>query len=255
MVAVSFDGATAAKLQDALASHEASKEYLCVVRGSTADPDAAGYPRDNPPEDIASMRREMRLDNAWDCHRPLTDKDSPDKKTREAHTTFRCVTSFTVCVEEEYKPHLANAVDAADPRVTLVEGCEGVGVQVLRRDIAASVLVARLYTGRRHQIRRHLQHAAMNLLGDTSYGKGRINSALRIQHGLPRMLLHAWRLTFRHPITGQLLHLQDPVPLDMDDFLAKVENAPSANELQRLLAALPNPIQPVGNMPPRSQNT
>lgn len=207
------------------------------------------------------MRRQMRLHNAWDCHRSLTDKDSLDKKKREAHTTFRSVTSFTVQVEEEFKPDLANTVDAADPRVTLVEGSagrmggqEGGELQVFRRDMAVSVLVARLYTGRRHQIRRHLQHAAMNILGDTSYGKGRINSALRQKNGLPRMLLHAWRLTFRHPITGKLLHLQDPLPDDMADFLANLDNAPSADELLRLLAAVPDPIQPVGDMPQRSPN-
>jgi len=54
MVVVSFDRATAAKFEDALASQEASKEYLCVV---CVNLDAAGYPRDNPLEDFAQMRR------------------------------------------------------------------------------------------------------------------------------------------------------------------------------------------------------
>lgn len=235
LVVLAFDGPTAAMLQGALASDEASKEYLCVVRGRPGE-------------------------ESFDCHRPLTDKDSLEKKKREAHTTFRCPMSFTVRLEEAFNADLASAVGAEDPRVTMRvaegdelrdEGIEGGHFeQVFTRDMAVSVLVARLYTGRRHQIRRHLQHAALNLLGDTSYGKGRINAALRDQYGLPRMLLHSWRLIFRHPVTKSLLRVHAPIPADMAEFLNRAaRTSGGVDQVQRMVSDLPWPIQPVSDMP------
>ena len=56
-------------------------------------------------------------------------------------------------------------------------------------------------TGRYRQIRRHLKHASHHLIGDTSHGDGRHNRAFRMQ-GIHRMLLHAERLCFVHPVTG-----------------------------------------------------
>jgi tRNA pseudouridine65 synthase len=52
-----------------------------------------------------------------------------------------------------------------------------------------SVLRARLRTGRRHQIRRHLAHLGHHIVGDTRYGKGGINRWLRDEFGLPRLFL------------------------------------------------------------------
>jgi tRNA pseudouridine65 synthase len=59
-------------------------------------------------------------------------------------------------------------------------------------------------TGRFRQIRRHLKHACHHLIGDTSHGDGRRNEQFR-KRGIPRMLLHAWRLSFQHPSNAQQL--------------------------------------------------
>ena len=56
-------------------------------------------------------------------------------------------------------------------------------------------------TGRFRQIRRHLKHLSHHLIGDTSHGDGRHNRAFRML-GIHRMLLHARRLAFPHPLTG-----------------------------------------------------
>ena len=56
-------------------------------------------------------------------------------------------------------------------------------------------------TGRYRQIRRHLKHLSHHLIGDSSHGDGRHNRAFRML-GVHRMLLHAWRLQFIHPVTG-----------------------------------------------------
>lgn len=89
-----------------------------------------------------------------------------------------------------------------------------------------SLLVARISTGRRHQIRRHLARCAHQILGDTTYGKGGINRFFRATYGLPRMFLHSWRVTFRHPRTGASLDIQAPLADDLRAFLRRLPDAP-----------------------------
>ncbi len=64
-------------------------------------------------------------------------------------------------------------------------------------------------TGRFRQIRRHLKHASHHLVGDTSHGDGRHNRAFR-RLGIHRMLLHAERLAFTHPRSGERLAVEAP---------------------------------------------
>lgn len=68
-------------------------------------------------------------------------------------------------------------------------------------------------TGRFRQIRRHLKHAFHHLIGDTSHGDGRHNRHFRMQ-GVHRMLLHAVRLSFPHPMTGE--RIEAVAPLDAE---------------------------------------
>ena len=72
-------------------------------------------------------------------------------------------------------------------------------------------------TGRFRQIRRHLKHVSHHLIGDTSHGDGRHNRAFRML-GVHRMLLHAGRLRFAHPLSGQLVDVR--APLDAEFTLA-----------------------------------
>jgi tRNA pseudouridine65 synthase len=69
-------------------------------------------------------------------------------------------------------------------------------------------------TGRFRQIRRHLKHLHHHLVGDSSHGDGRHNQAFRMR-GVHRMLLHAWRLSFPHPLDGR--RIEATAPLD-DEF-------------------------------------
>ncbi len=66
-------------------------------------------------------------------------------------------------------------------------------------------------TGRRHQIRRHLKHIAHPIIGDATHGKGPLNRALAAHLGLQRLWLHARRLCFTHPHSGQPLSLEAPL--------------------------------------------
>jgi 23S rRNA pseudouridine955/2504/2580 synthase len=94
-----------------------------------------------------------------------------------------------------------------------------------------SLLEAELLTGRTHQIRVHLAHLKHPVLGDDKYGDFELNKALRKQ-GLKRMFLHARSLTFAHPLTGETLALESPLPKDLEEFrrkrIASSSKSPSA---------------------------
>ncbi len=88
---------------------------------------------------------------------------------------------------------------------------------VLRRLSGMSVVVLGLETGRTHQIRVHLAHIGHPVVGDEAYG-GRLERKSSVE--APRQMLHAWRLGFRHPRTGDWHTYTAPVPPDMVALLA-----------------------------------
>ncbi len=91
-----------------------------------------------------------------------------------------------------------------------------------------SLLRARIHTGRRHQIRRHLSHHAHQIIGDTTHGKGKINRFFREEYGLPRLFLHARWLDVRHPRSQEMLHLESPLSSDLREFLLRLPEFPTS---------------------------
>lgn len=85
------------------------------------------------------------------------------------------------------------------------------------KPVAARV-ACRLETGRTHQIRVHLASKGTPCLGDPVYGSGppaqKVREAIR-EAGLERQALHAAVLGFVHPITGERLRFESPLPADM----------------------------------------
>ena len=90
-------------------------------------------------------------------------------------------------------------------------------VKPLQANDDVSLLEIRLMTGRTHQIRVHLAHAGHPVLGDDKYGDFEFNRALARQ-GAKRLFLHAQRLAFKHPIDGNRIVLESPLPGDMLRF-------------------------------------
>jgi len=80
-----------------------------------------------------------------------------------------------------------------------------------------SLLQVELMTGRTHQIRVHLAHAGHPVVGDDKYGDFALNRALK-----QRLLLHAAKLSFRHPLGGEPVKLESPLPAEMKAFLEKM---------------------------------
>jgi len=85
--------------------------------------------------------------------------------------------------------------------------------RVLRSSEQASLVECRLHSGRTHQIRVHLHHIGNPVLGDKIY-------APRLAKDFSRQMLHAWRLGFRHPRTGEWKHFESPLPDDFKQAIA-----------------------------------
>ncbi len=67
-------------------------------------------------------------------------------------------------------------------------------------------------TGRMHQLRRHFNHLAHPIIGDTTYGDLRHNRMFRDQLGTTQLMLHARRLCLRHPVTLNAITLEAAFP-------------------------------------------
>ena len=83
------------------------------------------------------------------------------------------------------------------------------GYRVRERFPSWTLLEVDLVTGRTHQIRVHLAALGHPVAGDPVYGTG---TARRGPEGLERLFLHAWRLVFASPATGELVRLEAPLP-------------------------------------------
>jgi 23S rRNA pseudouridine1911/1915/1917 synthase len=89
---------------------------------------------------------------------------------------------------------------------------------------AAELLDVGLETGRTHQIRVHLAHLGHPVVGDSTYGAGWERGmggpdalwAKELARKVPRQFLHAARLGFSHPVTGETLKFQSPLPSDLE---------------------------------------
>ena len=92
-------------------------------------------------------------------------------------------------------------------------------------DPPLALLEAELRTGRTHQIRVHLSHLGFPLAGDDKYGDFAWNRTLA-KTGLKRMFLHAWKLGFDHPTTGERIDLESPLPLELASIVARLDPQP-----------------------------
>ncbi len=96
--------------------------------------------------------------------------------------------------------------------------------EILATDPATvtALVLCHLHTGRTHQIRVHLHHKGAPIVGDVIYGK-----PSKIAEQVGRLMLHAWKLSFEHPISKKRLCCEAPIPaefqpwVDLTDLLTK----------------------------------
>ena len=95
-------------------------------------------------------------------------------------------------------------------------------VKVAQRLQGCTLLEVTIKTGRTHQIRVHLASQGHPIAGDDKYGDFEWNKALQKQ-GLRRMFLHAWRLQFNHPASGERVALQAELPPELQQYVSHVQ--------------------------------
>ncbi len=107
------------------------------------------------------------------------------------------------------------------------------GWRVLGEVTGGLLVECTLFTGRTHQIRVHMKHLGNPLAGDETYGTRGV---------FTRQMLHAWKLGFKHPRTGEHLDLIAPIPADfreagVEEILTgvKIEAAAAAKRKPRMV--------------------
>ena len=153
-------------------------------------------------------------------------------RTEEAHRRLQRAISERR-VEREYlalvegrPPARTGTIEAPigrDPRVRTRMTVGGAGAREARTHFTLersldgfSLLRVRLDTGRTHQIRVHLNAIGHPVCGDPEYGRPGLL-------GLERQFLHATRLAFEHPFTGERIELESPLPADLRAALERAE--------------------------------
>jgi len=86
-----------------------------------------------------------------------------------------------------------------------------------------SLVTIRPLTGRKHQIRRHFNHMAHPIIGDTTYGDRRHNRLFAEQVGYKRLLLAATQLTLIHPVSGSRFTIVAGTGQEFEKAIAKLD--------------------------------
>lgn len=114
-----------------------------------------------------------------------------------------------------------------------------------QHDDGYTLIDCKLFTGRTHQIRVHMQYAKHPLVGDPVYTANGPKDA-RAQLRLKRQFLHSFRIRFIHPETSEELEFADNLPRDLDEALRSLGDrsrgmTDAGREVAALLADAPRP--------------
>jgi 23S rRNA pseudouridine1911/1915/1917 synthase len=211
-------------------------EHLLIVDkgpGLVVHP-ARGHREDTLSQLLAPLIAGGETERAGIVHR--LDRDTSGllvvSRSQEAHRLLQAALAERR-IEREYlalvegrPPARTGTIEAPigrDPRVRTRMAVDGLSPRearthfTLERALAGtSLLRLRLDTGRTHQIRVHLQAIGHPVCGDPEYGTAGML-------GLQRQFLHATRLAFEHPLTGEPIEVRSPLPADLQSALERAE--------------------------------
>jgi 23S rRNA pseudouridine955/2504/2580 synthase len=182
-------------LQGQFRERETGKTYLALVAGA--------WPANKKVIDVP-LHKYLQADG--ERRVKVVAKDDPDG--------MRAITLIKVAKRISRPPSTGEgAMSPASSAALRADGGEGV----------FTLLEVTIKTGRTHQIRVHLASCGYPIVGDDKYGDFELNRAFHKQ-GLKRMFLHAWRLQFAHPASGERIELAAALPPDLQKF---ADHAPS----------------------------
>lgn len=175
-----------------------TKEYLCLGRGAAED--------------------------RWRVDRPLTNLRKFSRRDRKRHKA-----------QENKQRDDAQAGEQAQPSSDSLKQTAETEFETLDRFFRLSLIKARILTGRRHQIRRHLDSCKHQIIGDRQYGKSQINAFFQEDYGLSRMFLHSWRLQMPHPMkSSEIVTVTCGLPAELGAFLRRLPERPREELLTSL---------------------
>ena len=113
------------------------------------------------------------------------------------------------------------------------------------KDDGYSLIECKLFTGRTHQIRVHMQYTRHPIVGDPVYNAHGPRDA-RAQLGLRRQFLHSYSIAFEHPTTGEPMAFADNLPRDLQEALDSLAarslgKTEAGREVAELMATSPVP--------------
>jgi 23S rRNA pseudouridine955/2504/2580 synthase len=177
------------RLQDQFRERETGKTYLALVVGA--------WPANRKVIDVP-LHKYLQADG--ERRVKVVAKDDPDG--------MRSIT--TVKVAKRISHPLPLGEGAGSPGSSASRGAGG-------DEGGFTLLEVTIKTGRTHQIRVHLASQGHPIAGDDKYGDFELNKALYKQ-GFKRMYLHAWRLQFNHPASGERIELVAALPPELKKF-------------------------------------
>jgi 23S rRNA pseudouridine1911/1915/1917 synthase len=161
----------------------------------------------------------------------LLARDDETLRALQAELAARRIRREYLALVEGRVPARTGTIEAPigrDPRVRTRMAVGGAGARearthfTLERALAkSSLLRVQLETGRTHQIRVHMRAIGHPVCGDPEYGTAG-------SYGLQRQFLHATRIAFAHPVSGEPLELDSPLPADLQAALERADTAGGA---------------------------
>ena len=180
LILFALSSEVAALLQADMQENRTSKEYLLVCRGHCPESGRIDHPL-----------------------KPIDDFKNKQQKKRFAVDKLRIAQGLA-------PEHPIAAPKPAQSAITEFErlATAEIDVQLERYPQSRySLVLAKLITGRKHQIRRHFKHLSHPLIGCPKYGKSKHNHYFAETLHAPRLLLHSYRMRLAHPVSGQALEL------------------------------------------------
>ncbi len=199
LLVVAKDDDTLVKLQAQFKSREVKKEYLALVHGLVEE---AGKVE-------ASIAR-----NPGDREKFVV---MEGEGAREAVTEYEPIKNFQFSKSDSSQAPLIFNFQK------IFEGFNKIQMRKLEKSGYGKFTLLKCHplTGRTHQIRVHLKYLGFPIVGDSKYG-GR--KTVRLDHRwCPRQFLHAARLEFIHPKTGEKMSFESPLPEDLKTVLETLE--------------------------------